>query len=88
MNEPYKFSFFITEVETAEKGLNEKIAVVETSCVHPQAGKTAGIIRVRFNDFGIFPNPEDIAAFTSQLSLRRALAAEIKRYIKPQKPFL
>lgn len=88
MNEPYKFTFFITDLEAVNEDINEKIAFVETSCFHPQAGKSTGTVRVRFNDFGIFPNPEDVAAFTSQLSLRRSLAAEIKRYVKLQKRFL
>jgi hypothetical protein len=83
-----KFKFFITKIEMRNPSLNEKIAFVETKATDLHGNKTTGTVRVRFNDYGIFPIPEDIASFTVQLSLRRLLAAELKRYIKPQKRWL
>jgi hypothetical protein len=83
-----KFKFFITKIEMLNPSLNEKIAYVETNATDHHGSKTTGTVRVRFNDHGIFPMPEDIAAFTVQLSFRRLLAAELKRYIKPQKRWL
>ncbi|WP_069188099.1 hypothetical protein [Bacillus sp. FJAT-27251] len=83
-----KFKFSITKIVNANPSLNEKIVYVDTMVTDLHQNKTTGNIRVRFNDHGIFPVPEDIASFTSQLSLRRLVAVELKRYIKPQKRWL
>ena len=47
-----------------------------------------GHIRVKFNEFGIFPSIQDVAEAVSNSTLRRLLMSELKRYIKPHRKFL
>ncbi|MCP1159151.1 hypothetical protein [Bacillus infantis] len=86
----YKFKFFISRVEELEAayGLTEKTAFVDTRILYGEQEIYNGSIRVRFNDHGTFPNPADIMAAVPQNSLRKLLAAEAKRYVKPQRRWL
>lgn len=43
---------------------------------------------MRFNDYGIFPFPEDLSEADIPVSVKRKMAAEMERYIKPQKKYL
>ncbi|PLR98844.1 hypothetical protein [Bacillus sp. T33-2] len=88
LSEQYRFKFFIEDVENNLSGANEKTAIVTSILLFERKEVFSGIVRVRLNEFGIFPVAEDISAFSEQLSIRRALAAEIRKYIKPQKRFL
>lgn len=47
-----------------------------------------GPLRVKFNQFGIFPSVSDVAEAFSNAALRRLLMAELKRYVKPHRKFL
>lgn len=47
-----------------------------------------GPIRVKFNQFGIFPSVPDMAEAVSNAALRRLLMSELKRYVKPHRKFL
>jgi hypothetical protein len=87
----YLFDFFIdTVTETKDTGTFEKIAFVST--IVQSADKSSilwsGSIRVRMNEFGIYPFPEDIKKITGTDTLKKMLIVEIRRYIKPQKAFL
>ncbi|MCS0672032.1 hypothetical protein [Cytobacillus firmus] len=68
--------------------MNEKNAFVETTAFFNNTIVYEGIIRVRFNDNGIFPFPEDLSQADIPVSVKRKMAAEMKRYIKPQKKYL
>ncbi len=83
-----KFKFQIDHVEDGSSLINEKTAYVKINLSQIPEGEKEGIIRVRFNDHGIFPVPEDIASFAEMATLRRLVGVELKRYIKPQKRFL
>ncbi|WP_051348684.1 hypothetical protein [Peribacillus kribbensis] len=85
----YLFDFFVASVTASQKNSEEKMAAVTTS-VYTQ-NKTllwSGEIRVKFNQFGIYPLPEDLSAISLPESIIKMLLVEIRRYIKPQKAFL
>jgi hypothetical protein len=86
----YKFKFFISRVEEIEaaSGIIEKTAFVDTRIRYGDQEVYNGCIRVRFNDHGTFPHPADIMEAAPQMSLRKLLAAEAKRYVKPQRRWL
>ena len=83
-----KFKFLVDHVEDGNCLINEKTAYVKINLYQIPDGEKEGMIRVRFNDHGIFPVPEDIASFAEMATLRRLVGVELKRYIKPQKRFL
>ncbi|MGA5691309.1 hypothetical protein [Cytobacillus pseudoceanisediminis] len=84
----YTFKFFIQRIEEFGSDINEKNAFVETTAFYNNTIVYEGIIRVRFNDYGIFPFPEDLSQADIPVSVKRKMAAEMKRYIKPQKKYL
>jgi hypothetical protein len=86
--ELYTFKFFIKQIDEMDGPINEKIALIETTAFFNKAPVFEGVIRAKFNDHGIFPNAQDLAAAEIPLSVKRKMAAEIKRYIRPQKSFL
>ncbi|WP_409301154.1 hypothetical protein [Peribacillus sp. SCS-155] len=87
----YLFQFFIEGVSQVkgEDG-DSKIAAVKVSVMSTDKTITYwnGIIRVRLNEFGIYPIPEDLKNITGPNTMKKMLLTEIRRYIKPQKPFL
>ncbi|CAM3742171.1 hypothetical protein D1970_08140 [Mesobacillus zeae] len=84
----HQFKFCITAIKNTSPDINEKTVSINTVWNHPSGQKISGLVRVRSNDFGIFPVAEDIARFVPQPSLRKALSAQIIKYIRPQKRFL
>lgn len=72
----YTFKFFIQRIEEFGSVINEKNAFVETTAFFKNTIVYEGIIRVRFNDYGIFPFPEDLSQADIPVSAKRNMAAE------------
>ncbi|MFD0049514.1 hypothetical protein ACFVHQ_09320 [Actinomycetes bacterium NPDC127524] len=47
-----------------------------------------GKIRVLINQFGIYPQPEDLNRIQASDTAKKMLLIELRRYIKPQKAYL
>lgn len=86
----YIFDFFIEDILPLEhEAVPAKQAFVTTKAY--TADKKLiwnGIIRVNLNEFGIYPLPGDISSIPLAPTLKKMLLLELRRYIKPQKPFL
>jgi hypothetical protein len=89
MQESYKFRFQVIKVILLEDELQSKTVTVN-SVILSEANKILlhDTIRVKLNRIGIFPSPQDIAQKIESNHLRRLVAVELKRYIKPQRRFL
>ncbi|MBM7584184.1 hypothetical protein JOC86_000721 [Bacillus pakistanensis] len=89
MQESYKFRFQVKDVIQLKDELQSMTVTVHT-IILSEANKTIfqDTIRVKFNQIGIFPSPSDIARKIKSNHLRRLIAVELKRYIKPQRRFL
>ncbi|RFU66417.1 hypothetical protein D0469_17455 [Peribacillus saganii] len=85
----YLFNFFIADTIEPASDSDSKQALVTTSVLTVEGQEIwSGSIRVAFNEFGIFPVPEDLQAVKGPDSMKRMLLIELRRYIKPQWRFL
>ncbi|PLT30657.1 hypothetical protein [Peribacillus deserti] len=88
-NSTYLFDFFIGEVSDLLEDQLTKIASVDTEIYTKEKQLLwKGRIRVKFNEFGIYPIPEDLSSIELPSSVLKMLLIELRRYIKPQKSFL
>ncbi|WP_433742630.1 diaminopimelate epimerase [Falsibacillus pallidus] len=86
----YRFQFTIKEVQDKpDQTIEEKIVLVDTVITYKD-GRCLydGQLRVKCNAFGIYPFPADIAKAASNPSLRQTISYQLKRFIRPAKPFL
>ncbi|RDI43131.1 hypothetical protein [Falsibacillus pallidus] len=86
----YRFQFTIREVrDETDQNLEQKIVLVDTVITFKD-GRCLydGHLRVKCNAFGIYPFPADIAKAASNPSLRQTISFQLKRFIRPAKPFL
>lgn len=84
------FDFFVDSVIFLEtEDTPAKLATVTTVIqTFDKSLLWSGRIRVKVNEFGIYPLPEDVNAISGPLSLKKSLLIELRRYIKPQKAYL
>ncbi|MGE7216366.1 hypothetical protein [Priestia koreensis] len=88
MDEQFKCTFRIQEVIDVDKQTKQAfIKSKMTDLIHEQV-LFEGVLRVRFNEFGIYPVAKDIAAALPIPSLQKKLLAEVRRYLRPHKNFL
>ncbi|MBM7692500.1 hypothetical protein JOC77_001930 [Peribacillus deserti] len=88
-NSTYLFDFFIEEISNLQEDQITKIAAVKTGIYTKDKQLLwKGKIRVKLNEFGIYPIPEDLSGIGLPGSVLKMLVIELRRYIKPQKPFL
>ncbi|RFU68286.1 hypothetical protein [Bacillus sp. V59.32b] len=84
------FDFFVDSVISIEnEETPAKLATVTTVIqTFDKQLLWSGRIRVKVNEFGIYPLPEDVNSISGPLSMKKMMLVELRRYIKPQKPFL
>ncbi|PLT35004.1 hypothetical protein [Bacillus sp. V5-8f] len=83
----YLFDFFVERVVELD---NETKRAVVSSKVYTMDKQLLweGELRADLNEFGIFPLPGDIHSIDGTPTMKKMLLIELRRYIKPQKPFL
>ncbi|MDQ0242735.1 hypothetical protein J2S09_000271 [Bacillus fengqiuensis] len=88
-DDTYTFKFHILDnyPSTIDEAGTKEIRVA-TTIKNEQHLLFEGPIRVKFNQFGIFPSVSDMAEAVSNAALRRLLMSELKRYVKPHRKFL
>ncbi|MED3725975.1 diaminopimelate epimerase [Priestia filamentosa] len=86
----YIFKFKLTDVypRTVDSLGTKEVAVSSTVKTEKDKLLFQGNIRVRFNEFGIFPDARDIAKAVEETTIRKQLTFELKRYVKPHRKFL
>lgn len=83
------FDFFVDEIIGTEQNGPAKTVLVKTSVLTESKEEIwSGTISTVINEFGIYPDPAELAAIPIPDSIRKMLLIELRRYIKPQKAFL
>ncbi|KIL45502.1 hypothetical protein [Jeotgalibacillus soli] len=88
MIDDFRFYFQIDHVEKQSSSDSLMVFVSTRILDDKRTLFYEGVTRVEVTLIGIFPSPKDIAGAVHPTALRKRLALELKRYIKPQKKFL
>ncbi|RFU65401.1 hypothetical protein [Peribacillus glennii] len=86
-NYAFMFDFFVESVTSIENETKRAFVATKAYTLDKQL-LWEGQVRVDMNEFGIFPFPEDINSIEGTTTMKKMLLVELRRYIKPQKPFL
>ncbi|MFC3884918.1 diaminopimelate epimerase [Bacillus songklensis] len=89
-DDSYKFKFHILDnyPSVIDEAGTKEIRVATTIKDMEQHTLYEGNIKVKFNQFGVFPSIQDVAKAVSNSTVRRLLMSELKRYVKPHRKFL
>lgn len=84
------FEFFINpdelfpEIFPGTKSVDVRAAILSEQ----QVVLWSGVVSVKVNEFGIFPEPKQARELPVPDTIKKMFLLELRRYIKPQKAFL
>lgn len=88
-NYTYYFDLFVEKVSELDDALQSKEALVKTKIYNSTKELLwCGLIPVKWNSIGIYPDPKQLNQIDLPQTIKRMLLVELKRYLKRQKDFL